>query len=199
MVTKPIPVAPQPPPDLRRLSVSSLLQDSGAETKYTHKSAGVEDKRSHRREYPIMSSVERTTTYGFDTGAPDLDTAKNDDANAIMIFSPPVSRENTLNGESRRPSATEGDFTEELGFGSRARDMAFEPGGYYAKPVPIKIPQALEPLPSTLLENKMNLLYFHHFLNHTARILVPHDCEQNPFRIILPESELSGTYPVKVH
>lgn len=33
----------------------------------------------------------------------------------------------------------------------------------------------------------MNLLYFHHFLNHTARILVPHDCSANPFRNILPQ------------
>ncbi len=41
------------------------------------------------------------------------------------------------------------------------------------------------------MENKMNLLYFHHFINHTARILVPHDCEKNPFRQILPGSEYS--------
>ncbi|KAL8952223.1 MAG: hypothetical protein Q9183_007402, partial [Haloplaca sp. 2 TL-2023] len=33
----------------------------------------------------------------------------------------------------------------------------------------------------------MNLLYFHHFLNHTARILVPHDCAANPFKNILPQ------------
>lgn len=120
-------------------------------------------------------------------GYPDLDTHRNDDLNAIMIFSPPASRENTFNG---RKSSTDSDWGTELGFGTRSRDMAFEPGGYYAKPVPIKIPQDLEPLPPTLLDNKMNLLYFHHFLNHTARILVPHDCEQNPFRIILPEMAL---------
>lgn len=35
----------------------------------------------------------------------------------------------------------------------------------------------------------MNLLYFHHFIDHTARILVPHDCEKNPFRTILPGSK----------
>jgi hypothetical protein len=119
-------------------------------------------------------------------GLPDEDTPKNDDANAIMIFSPPASRENTM-GWPNKPDQNN-DFTE-LGTGQRSRDMAFEPGGYYAKPVPIKIPQSLESLPSQLLENRMNLLYFHHFLNHTARILVPHDCEQNPFRIILPESK----------
>jgi hypothetical protein len=119
-------------------------------------------------------------------GYPDLDTPKNDDSNAIMVFSPPVSRENTMTNVK---SGSETDFASELGFGARSRDMAFESGGYYAKPVPIKIPQALEPLPTTLLENRMNLLYFHHFLNHTARILVPHDCEQNPFRMILPASK----------
>lgn len=65
--------------------------------------------------------------------------------------------------------------------------MAFGKGGYYVKPVQIRIPKSLEPLPPILMENKMNLLYFHHFINHTARILVPHDCEKNPFRQILPE------------
>jgi hypothetical protein len=168
---------PREPPDLRRLSVSSLLADPQEEPK---------PYRPSPRQYPITSQIERTTTYGYDMGYPDLDTPKNDDSNAIMIFSPPVSRENTLTDVK---SSNETDFASEIGFGARTRDMAFESGGYYAKPVPIKIPQALEPLPAPLLENRMNLLYFHHFLNHTARILVPHDCEQNPFRMILPASK----------
>jgi hypothetical protein len=107
---------------------------------------------------------------------PDLDTPKNDDINAIAIFSPPSG---TMGLEDENP------------YGNaevRGQDMAFEKGGYYTKPVPIKISKSLEPLPQLILENPMNLLYFHHFLNHTARILVPHDCEQNPFRQILPES-----------
>jgi hypothetical protein len=165
------------PPDLRRLSVSSLLADPQEEIK---------PYRPSPRQYPITSNIERTTTYGYDMGYTDLDTPKNDDSNAIMVFSPPVSRENTLTDVK---SNSETDFTSDIGFGARSRDMAFESGGYYAKPVPIKIPQALEPLPASLLENRMNLLYFHHFLNHTARILVPHDCEQNPFRMILPASK----------
>lgn len=173
------PVPNQAPPDLRKLSVSSLLADDSPDSYKPY-------KRSPRQ-YPITSSIERTTTYGYDMGYPDLDLPRNDDLNAIMIFSPPTSRENTFNG---RKSSTDSDWAVEFGFGTRTRDMAFEPGGYYAKPVPIKIPQDLEPLPPTLLDNKMNLLYFHHFLNHTARILVPHDCEQNPFRIILPEMAL---------
>ena len=177
--TRTTPIPNQAPPDLRKLSVSSLLADDSSENYKPY-------KRSPRQ-YPITSSVERTTTYGYDMGHPDLDLPRNDDLNAIMVFSPPASRENTYNG---RKSSTDSDWGAEYGFGTRTRDMAFEPGGYYAKPVPIKIPQDLEPLPPTLLENKMNLLYFHHFLNHTARILVPHDCEQNPFRIILPEIAL---------
>jgi hypothetical protein len=71
---------------------------------------------------------------------------------------------------------------------SHSQDMAFESGSYYAKPVAIRISKSFGVLPPILLQNPMNLLYFHHFLNHTARILVPHDCEQNPFRRILPES-----------
>lgn len=169
----------QTPPDLRKLSVSSLLADNSSENYKPY-------KRSPRQ-YPITSPFERTTTYGYDTGNYDLDLPNNDDTNAIMIVSPPASRENTFN---ERKSSTDSDWAGEFGFGSRARDMAFEPGGYYTKPVPIKIPYNLEPLPQMLLDNKMNLLYFHHFLNHTARILVPHDCEQNPFRKILPEMAL---------
>jgi hypothetical protein len=67
------------------------------------------------------------------------------------------------------------------------KQMAFEPHGYYAEPVLIHIPRALEPLPAELVENQMNLLYFHHFINHTGRILVPHDCPENPFRSVLPQ------------
>ncbi|KAF2684944.1 hypothetical protein K458DRAFT_301633 [Lentithecium fluviatile CBS 122367] len=153
---------PPPAPDLRRMSVQSLLaQPSG-------------NGHQHGRQYPIGD--EKYTTYGYDLGLPDLDTPHNDDLNAIAIFSPP-SGTMDLDDESIYGRASK----------LRSKDMAFESGGYYAKPVPIKISRALEPLPPLLLENPMNLLYFHHFLNHTARILVPHDCERNPFRQILPE------------
>lgn len=55
--------------------------------------------------------------------------------------------------------------------------------------ISVKIPLSLHPLPAILNENSMNLLYFHHFLNHTARHLVAHDCSANPFRTILLKSE----------
>ncbi|KAF1949627.1 hypothetical protein CC80DRAFT_428834 [Byssothecium circinans] len=151
------------PIDLRRMSVQSLLGPSKDSLK---------DCRLVR-EYPI-SNMEHTV-YGYDCGLPDLDTPTNDDIHAIAILSPP-SLPVDLDGQTPYGNT---DF--------EGKDMTFEKGGYYAKPVPIKIPKSLEPLPSLLLDNQMNLLYFHHFLNHTARILVPHDCEKNPFREILPE------------
>jgi hypothetical protein len=154
------------PPDLRRMSVQSLLVGPAA---------GGRRGAQHGRQYPVGD--EKYTTYGYDLGLPDLDTPHNVDENAIAIFSPP-SGNLDLDGHSIYGKASD----------LRSKDMAFERGGYYAKPVPIKISKSLEPLPSLLLESPMNLLYFHHFLNHTARILVPHDCEKNPFRQILPES-----------
>ncbi|KAJ4334583.1 hypothetical protein N0V87_006728 [Didymella glomerata] len=120
-----------------------------------------------------MDSV--STTYGYDLGLPDFDTPRNKDDSAIAVFSPEI-------GTRELYSDFPFDDAE-----PRIRDMAFGKGGYYVKPVPIRIPKSLEPLPPILMENKMNLLYFHHFINHTARILVPHDCEKNPFRQILPE------------
>jgi hypothetical protein len=45
----------------------------------------------------------------------------------------------------------------EFGFGMK-ENPAFETGAYYDKPVHVSIPRALEPLPSRLLENPMNLL-----------------------------------------
>jgi hypothetical protein len=58
---------------------------------------------------------------------------------------------------------------------------------YYSERVPIEIPNRLFPLPTKLTNNNMNLLYFHHFLNHTARILIPYDCPINPYRTVLPQ------------
>ncbi|KAH6612701.1 fungal-specific transcription factor domain-containing protein [Boeremia exigua] len=157
-----------PPPDLRRLSVQSLVNSTNGSSLHECNSEG-----ESRRRYPVMDSV--STTYGYDMGLPDFDTPRNKDDSAIAIFSPPI---------GRREISEDFPFVEAE---PRTRDMAFGKGGYYVKPVQIRIPKSLEPLPPLLMENKMNLLYFHHFINHTARILVPHDCERNPFRQILPE------------
>jgi hypothetical protein len=62
-------------------------------------------------------------------------------------------------------------------------------GNYY--PFCPTIPRKLDPLPHFLRYNSKNMMYFHHYLNHTARLLVPHDCSANPFRSILPQSKQS--------
>ncbi|KAF1942681.1 hypothetical protein EJ02DRAFT_488232 [Clathrospora elynae] len=156
------------PPNLRRVSVQSLINEvpGNGSRQYC-----AESERAWQ--YPITDST--FTTYGYDLGLPDQDTPKNNDYSAIVVFSP---QGDTMNLDDYTPYGSA-----EL----RVKDMAFESGGYYAKLVPIRISKSLEPLPRLLMENQMNLLYFHHFLNHTARILVPHDCERNPFRQILPE------------
>jgi hypothetical protein len=159
------------PSDPRRLSVQSLI--SGPPAYHSNSDFG------RGRQYPIVDST--FTTYGYDLGLPDYDSPRNNDHAAIAAFSPPSG---TMYYDHYVPSGS---------LESRSKIFVFEKGGYYVEPVPIRIPRSLEPLPSLLQENPMNLLYFHHFINCTARVLVPHDCERNPFRHILPESESSAT------
>ncbi|KAF1920115.1 fungal-specific transcription factor domain-containing protein [Ampelomyces quisqualis] len=159
--------SPADTPDLRRMSVQSIINNDFSEHSHNHRQG---------KEYPIMDYA--AIIYGYDLGLPDLDTPNNDDFSAITIFSRHV---DTM------------ELDEDSPYGNpdpRSQDKAFESGlsgGYYVKPVPIKIAKSLGALPPLLMENPMNLVYFHHFLNHTARILVPHDCERNPFRQILPQ------------
>lgn len=163
----------QESPDLRRLSVKSLLSDdspadSGNETPY------------------ITSSVNTPTIeYGVDRGAPDLDLPRNDDAAALDGLSPSFAHLDYFN-TGLAPNE-EDNQPPEFGFGLYGTNSAHDQGGYYAKPVTVTIPRVLTPLPPILQDNKMNLMYFHHYINHTARILVPHDCSANPFRSILPQ------------
>ncbi|KAL8846781.1 MAG: hypothetical protein Q9221_008146 [Calogaya cf. arnoldii] len=163
----------QESPDLRRLSVKSLLSDdspadSGNETPY------------------IASSVNTPTIeYGVDRGAADLDLPRNDDAAALDGLSPSFAHLDYFN-PGLGPNE-EDNQPPEFGFGLYGTNSAHDQGGYYAKVVTVTIPRVLTPLPPILQDNKMNLLYFHHYINHTARILVPHDCSANPFRSILPQ------------
>jgi hypothetical protein len=179
--------------EVRRVSVNSLLSGSPEPEELRPKvtsQAQNESEQSMTFTLPHppallhhrTTSSSQTETYGLDRGLPDLDLPRNNDTGAISGVSP---------SEHSELDAWLNDFElaiPEFGFGLPTRDTVFAKGGYYASPVPIKIPRKLEPLPSTLLENPMNLLYFHHFLNHTARILVPHDCSENPFKTILPKS-----------
>ncbi|KAI1339622.1 hypothetical protein F5Y15DRAFT_416015 [Xylariaceae sp. FL0016] len=171
-------------PDVRRLSVNSLLAGPPSLRVLQDEANG-----GVRSMLPPSSTQGRhssePTFYGVDRGFPDRDLGKNDDMNAISGSSPLLQREvpDTPVGESPEEL-----FWNEFGFGVETNEVNDEEGGYYSKPVQIYIPRNLEPLPSKLIENPMNLLYFHHFLNHTAKVLVPYDDPHaNPFRIVLPQ------------
>lgn len=175
--------------DDRRISVSSLLSedpepDEAKQAGQSDRGGAVEEVITRRGSlHQRMISYSETETYGQDRGHPDLDIPRNNDTVAISGMSP--SEHSDFEAWLRDTDVA----VPEFGFGLVSRDTVFAKGGYYATPVPIKIPRKLEPLPRTLSENPMNLLYFHHFLNHTARILVPHDCPENPFKTILPKSK----------
>lgn len=146
-------------PDDRKESESATKDSSLAQSKWQ----------------AYLASV--TDNYGLDCGRPDRDLTRNNDHDAIdinaaldMIHSRGRSEES-----ARSPAPRTALDMPESGY-----------SGYYATPVPINIPRYLAPLPSTLLENPINLMYFHHFLNHTSRMLVPHDCDSNPFMTVLP-------------
>ena len=218
----------QPASDYRRLSVNSLLSE---ESPSSHEEILREATGSYLRLDTRSEHLRSTTYYGIDRGFRDLDVGSNDDINAISGSSPKLSR-SSLHMDSSEDE--EGPF--EFGFGVHWNDVERKSGGYYDQPVVIRIPRCLEPLPSKLKDNPMNVLvccfslslslslcvcvcrycrasqasgprltlslvadrqltpfysqkkYFHHFLNHTARVLVPHDDPQsNPFRTILPQ------------
>lgn len=116
-----------------------------------------------------------TDNYGLDYGRPDLDRALNNDHAAIDLDSALEMSDLHRHCDEHEPSRSSQMHKEDY-------------GGYYISPVPIIIPRTLAPLPTTLLENPINLMYFHHFLNHTSRMLVPHDCDYNPFMSVLPSS-----------
>ncbi len=164
-------------PDIRRLSVSSLLSPPGGEE--PQPDSGQESGT------PTPSSIDsqgstQTLNYGLDRGFPDIDWPNNNDAAALSGLTPSLSTVGLCYPEA--------DVPPEFGFGLHAVNESHAQEGYYARPVTVAIPTSLGALPAELLDNQMNMLYFHHFLNHTARILVPHDCSENPFKSILPQS-----------
>ena len=173
----------QDSPDLRRLSVKSLLSDDSPADSGTESAMPASPY--------IASSVSTpVTNYGVDRGFPDLDLPNNNDSIALNGSTPSLSIVGLHNPEQDNNSGDH-DLPAEFGFGLHGTNAAHGHGGYYAKPVIVTISRSLGPLPSELLEKPMNMLYFHHFLNHTARILVPHDCSENPFKSILPQSKQS--------
>jgi len=163
--------------DIRRLSVKSLLSDDA------------EQLDSGGESVPPPPPTLQYIHHGVDKGFPDLDIPRNNDAIALNGITPALSTPGLYHGGSVG-EADEPSTPIEFGFGLYSSDTAHSEGGYYAKAVPVTIPRSLGTLPPTLQDNPMNLLYFHHFIDHTARILVPHDCIENPFCSILPKMAL---------
>ncbi|KAJ6028820.1 hypothetical protein N7540_004396 [Penicillium herquei] len=122
-----------------------------------------------------------TDNYGLDSGRPDQDLTLNNDHAAIDVNS-------ALDMINSRGKSEEGS---PKAYPTPTGRPHAEYGGYYASAVPINIPRYLSPLPSSLLENPINLMYFHHFINHTSRMLVPHDCDNNPFMSVLPSMAIA--------
>ena len=177
--------SPQPTQDssdYRRLSVKSLLsEDPGTPVESGSSSDGVFPGKLNTDTFMSLDK----TKYGLDRGFPDLDLPRNNDQTALNGMTPDLGTAtlDDMDGDNEWFSG--------FGFGFNGTAGFQEGAGYYTKPVTVSISKSLEPLPDLLRENPMNLLYFHHFLNHTARILVPHDCSENPFKSILPQSESS--------
>ena len=149
------PQAPQDSPDLRRLSVSSLLSGPpGMPYQNHHTSRANSNPEAQDWSITYQDVYQDTITYGVDRGFKDLDIGKNDDANAISGASPVAMRDHL-----ELIIDEEGELIPvEFGFGMETNNTAFDNGSYYDKPVSICIPRAFEPLPSKLLENPMNLL-----------------------------------------
>lgn len=122
-----------------------------------------------------------TDNYGFDSGRPDRDVALNNDHAAIDVNSSLGMTGARGQSEEASPKC----------YYTPSEIQNADLSGYYAVSVPINIPRYLSPLPSSLLGNPINLMYFHHFINHTSRMLVPHDCDNNPFTSVLPSSKFS--------
>ena len=171
----------QESPDLRRLSVKSLLSDDSPADSGTESALPTSP-------YIASSASTPVSNHGIDRGFPDLDLPNNNDSIALNGSTPSLSTVHLYSSEQDVVSGDD-DAPAEFGFGIYGTHAAHGHGDYYAKPVIVTIPRSLGPLPSALQDNPMNMLYFHHFLNHTARILVPHDCSENPFKSILPQSK----------
>jgi len=156
--------------DPRRMSVNSLLNAD-------------EEAKSQN---PVLRRADSNQKIicGIDRGLPDLDIPKNDDQNALAAESPAILSQASFPDMTFNPSDDNQDWLHaEFGFGLTTMDS--NPAGIYME---VRIPWSLTPLPTRLKTNPMDLLYFHHFIANVARILVPHDCSENPFRIILPQS-----------
>ncbi|RYP28895.1 hypothetical protein DL767_006990 [Monosporascus sp. MG133] len=142
---------------IRRLSVGSLLSTASGTWRPQDGSADCMTTRLPMLAVESKLSSKEMTFYGIDRGFTDFDLGKNDDQNAITGLSPLVRRE-CVETPLEDIDLDLDLFPNEFGFGVETCDMNNEAGGYYAKPVSIYISRNLEPLPSKLTENPMNIL-----------------------------------------
>ncbi|CEJ56753.1 Putative C6 zinc finger domain protein [Penicillium brasilianum] len=168
----------QKPESLHSLHHSEILSADSRDKDTDH--PGSESHAAQSKWQAYLTSV--TDNYGLDSGRPDRDLTLNNDHAAIDINSA-VGKVNSQSRDRESFSPTS--------FPGLSGVQTSDFSGYYASPVPINIPRYLSPLPSSLLKNPINLLYFHHFLNHTSKMLVPHDCDNNPFVSVLPSMAIS--------
>ncbi|KAK3945264.1 fungal-specific transcription factor domain-containing protein [Diplogelasinospora grovesii] len=169
-----------PSPKLARLSVHSLLP-SPAVPSSPWNTGSPELGRGYvwPDTPPETSGLARR--YGVDHGLHDPDFDNADDEQPISWASPVIT----------------GEFPEAMADADDKDKVPWDPASCERAPrdhdedLPIVIPIELSPLPPKLRRNDWNMLYFNHFLHHTARVLVPHDDPQsNPFRTILPRMAL---------
>ncbi|KAL2852540.1 fungal-specific transcription factor domain-containing protein [Aspergillus pseudoustus] len=138
---------------------------------------------SERKWQTYLTSV--TDHYGMDCGRSDLDLGRNDDHSAIDVSD----ALEVIQSQAASHVSSPGGYQPE-----KDRNVIDSSKyAYYALPVAINIPRYLSPLPPSLVEVPINLMYFHHFLNHTARVLVPHDCGGNPFSSVLPSMAIGDS------
>ncbi|KAL4916063.1 fungal-specific transcription factor domain-containing protein [Aspergillus aurantiobrunneus] len=145
----------------------------------SNKGAGFDEYRgltNSEKWHAYLTSV--TDHYGIDCGRPDLDLGNNDDHSAIDVDDALDTIQSQMVSNVSSPRNHQAG--KERGI---SRVSKYD---YYVSAVPVDIPRYLSPLPRSLLKVPINLMYFHHFLNHTARVLVPHDCGDNPFSSVLP-------------
>ena len=156
----------------RRMSIESLI------------SSGSYAASSGENGFQVHANLHYQTPtpkayYGVDPGYPDFDIHFNHDLDALNDVNPSINATPmNVSKDGARLEQTNSQFTN--GVPHKA---------FYKTPIIVNIPEEFEPLPPVLKLDPMNLLYFHHFISHTAKILVPHDCSGNPFRKILPKSE----------
>lgn len=180
---------PSPPytgsPNTRRVSIQSLVS-GGSPT-------GSPGEPGHLGRLSDSHSSSEKRTYGFDHGLPDLDLPNNKDDDALSPYTPKTTAESPASFSGFDLDFNLDDNFSEFGFlldlpTEMQQQGQQEVRSYYNRIVKVEISPSLGPLPLELQNNQMNLLYFHHFVDHTARILVPYDCSDNPFKTLLPKS-----------